>query len=234
MTIPADLCNRALDAVGARANITDLTDQSQQAKACNRIYTSTRDELLSQAWWGFARGVTSGTLLKSRTAQSWDTTQPEPPWTFEYAYPDDAIQVRYVSGDSLPSPSVPIFAVDLYGPAPNSPARFIIANDIISGSQAAVILTDQPNATICYTRRVTNEDLWPEQFRAAMVFGLAAYLAIPLTGDKKLAQMMAQQAQAKCNDAQVSDGLEALTIQEYIPDSLRVRGIGDAFFGRIS
>ncbi len=104
----ADVVNAALDRVGYKKNIGNLYDGSEQAIAALTIYGQTRDDLLRNFEWGFAERDISLTLLKTAPVggysdnRPWDiTTDPIPPFIYEYEYPEDMLKLR-----SLPAKRV--------------------------------------------------------------------------------------------------------------------------------
>jgi hypothetical protein len=97
-----------------------------------------------------------------------------------------------------------------------------------NGNDIKVILTNQEDAILAYCRRVINPDIWDPQFDQAVVAALAGRLAIPLTGDKALANLKIQEANAFIVTARQGDGNEGLTINDVTPDWIRVRGISYA------
>lgn len=92
-----------------------------------------------------------------------------------------------------------------------------------------VILTNQENAVLAYCKRVTDPNQWDSQFQQAMIAGLAARLANPLTGDDKKAQTKLNEANAFIIEARKSDANEGLTVNDVTPDWIRIRGIDFAF-----
>jgi len=92
------------------------------------------------------------------------------------------------------------------------------------GSQR-VILTNQEFATLAYVKQVTDPNVWDPMFQDAMANKLGADLVMGLTGDKALANMCIQLANASIMEARKVDGNEALTINDVTPDFIRVRGI---------
>lgn len=229
------LCNNALGALGARSTIASLTEDSNEARACSRLFEQTRDECLSKAWWNFARKTTVLTLLKSSVSgyTVWTSAYPAPPWTYEYACPADAIAIRYLEPMLFQdSTNVPIFSTATFvnPPLVNGVAvKFIRAlGTDSSGNQIPVILTNQPQAIATYSAVVTDPNLWDAEFVVTVTYALAGYLAMALTGDKQLASSMFSIANEKLREAMTSDANEGLTIQESIPDWLKVRGVGYA------
>jgi hypothetical protein len=153
MTLPADIANRALDAAGTGVIIGDLEEGGRVAETLRRIYVPTRQQLLRTARWRFARKQADLFLLASRNAQnvapdlvtgalpfgsiSRDVIRP---WIYEYAYPIDCLQVRFVpenrSGVTAPVPPGNRAIVGAPPAAQESvwqdrliPARFLVASD---------------------------------------------------------------------------------------------------------
>jgi hypothetical protein len=160
----------------------------------------------------------------------WQPSYPQPPWRYSYAMPSDCLRMRYVSPQVGTGTTfgTPIFSVPSTTPAPlfdNRPSRFLVGTDVDAfGNATTVILTNQDQAIGVYTRRIVVPDLWDGMFQEAMVSALASRLVIPLAGDKSLKKMLAQEAMNNITAARVSDGNEGTTIQEHIPDWIRVRG----------
>lgn len=129
--------------IGARVNISSLTDEdSEEAQNCNLLYTTIRRQVLGMAFWNFARRTKILTLLKAAPGATgslisgsnyWSPIFPAPPWVFEYSYPADCIQARYIVGQDVSNNVTPIFSTQtttyspyLFGP----PAKFIVADDV--------------------------------------------------------------------------------------------------------
>lgn len=240
MTIDTDIANRALSAMGARSTIASFTEKSKEAREVLLVYAPTRDALLRSAHWNFARAAAYLTILKAApgtvenpaapASTGWQPSYPQPPWRYSYAVPADCVKLRYVSPQINTGSTfgTPIFSVPSTTPAPLHefrPVRFLVATDTdILGNPASVVLCNQDQAIGIYTRRIVNPQLWDGLFQEAMVSALASRLVIPLAGDKAMKKMLAQEAMSNVTAARVSDGNEGTTIQEHIPDWIRVRG----------
>lgn len=87
------------------------------------------------------------------------------------------------------------------------------------------ILTNQEYATMAYCRQVTDPNVMDSMFQEAWTNVLGAGLAMALTGDKGLANMAIQLANRRIEEARKVDGNEGLTINDVLPDWIRVRGI---------
>jgi hypothetical protein len=147
--LPEDLVNRALDAVGcADQQIGAITQGTRAAQVARRHYNPVREQLLRGAYWNFARKQAPMELLAARRGYAEGRppgsigTTVIPPWTYEYAWPLDAVAARFVpwngrsAGDAgIPGntnvPAVPPTTAGAPGAAPAGqiPARMLIASD---------------------------------------------------------------------------------------------------------
>jgi hypothetical protein len=179
---PVDLCNQALVEIGYPRVIGDFWEGSPAAQVAIQVYGQTRDDLLREADWQWARGDATLTILKQALIPPltpWDETQPVPPWQFEYAYPSDCLYLRYLR----PEPDA-FFGWDQFEPVP---ILFTLGNDLISGVQTKVILTNlgtpgpTPTAIAVYTRQVLDPNLWEANFRATLIERLATKFTVGLS-----------------------------------------------------
>lgn len=241
MSSETEVANLALSKIGTRSTIASLTEDSNEARAINLLYANTRDQVLGMAFWNFAKKTTTLSLLKSAPGtpsftetggQVWSPDWPPPGWLFEYAYPSDCIQVRYIIpqlATGFPGDTVPLFGNQTLGGMPylSAPAvRFEVATDTITSVVQNVILTNQYQAIGVYTSRITNPDLWGASFIEAFAAALAGRVAMQLTGDKSLTDAMFKYANAVILEARVADGNEGLTVQNSTPDWILTRGLG--------
>jgi hypothetical protein len=166
---PEDLCNLALDRIGYPQAIGSLYEGSKAARVAIRLYGETRDALLSEFDWPFARkSVSLGNPLKTMPVtgyggSGWDPAlYPPLNWIFSYAYPADCINMRSV----LP---VPIFPITLM------PRVQTYAEGYDEYLGQKVVLTNLPNAQAIITARVTNPNEWQDSsFIDALVDRLAS------------------------------------------------------------
>lgn len=217
MVTEVDICNMALGASGTRSTISSLAENSAEGRACTLFYANAREQLFRRADWGFARRSMVLVVAKSLPGTNktvWDDTLPQPPWLYEYEYPDDCAKVRFI---------VPQELLGVMSQFPESIIpdwRKLAVPFELSGydSQAKRhILTNAKDAIGVYTVRLTDVTLWPGDFVQALVLLLASWLAVPLTGDKELAQGNAGFAEKLISDANSSDAREQ--VEEKQPDA---------------
>lgn len=88
-----------------------------------------------------------------------------------------------------------------------------------------IILTNQEFATLTYIKQVTDPNVMDPNFQEAWAFILGSRLALALNGDKAIANLKVQEANAVIAEARKIDGNEGLTINDVTPDFVRIRGI---------
>lgn len=238
MGSPVDICNQALLAIGAQAQISSInpSDGSTEANACSMIYPTQINALHRAAHWNFARAQIALTQLKAYEINGTLSSNPPPtPWRYEYAYPSDCLQLRYLF-ITPPQANQTSTTVGISGWQKPGPQMFIEGRDFdATGNPIKVILTNAPMAQAVYTAYVGQVDLWDPHFYTAAVATLAAWLVNPLSRNRSLMNDQFNIAKSIIEQARISDGNEGLTIQDHIPDWLQVRGRGsgwadDAFF----
>lgn len=215
------ISNMALDAIGSRTLISSLQENSVEAKACARNYLPALTHVQQAAPWNFCRFQAPLTLLVDGT-----TSPPgnvPTPWQYEYAYPSDCLQARYImpliNGTTQTGTGVtqPVSV--------GSAVRFLVGVDNDqSGLKRKVILTNQPNAILVYTVLITDTSIFDDQFVTAFANYLAHRISLPLSGDKATAKMCYELATRTCMEAEASNGNEGLTVIDSTPDWIRTRG----------
>ena len=248
MVAEVNIANRALAAIGTRSQIASLTEQSNESIAAQLLLEPLRDELIRLAPWNFATNYNNMTLVcaapgtpenPTTGTTTWAKGIPPPPWAYEYLYPSDCLRPLWIVpqfatgfASGIPITTAVTGGVPQFWNGP--PVRFKVAVDQISpvtgqpavgGADTRVILTNQEQAILAYLRRITNPDVMDDNFVQAWVAALAGRLAIPLTGDKALANMKLGEANSYIQMARGVDGNEGLTINDVTPDWIRVRGI---------
>lgn len=173
----------ALQHIGDRYDISDLTEESVEAEQVNLIFNDTRDWMLRQHDWSFAKKFATPSALTGTVPNNFD---------FMYTYMTDAVKVNGVV-DPLNAGTKIDFEV-----ARNS-------------SDVKVILTDAEDAQFFYTARITDPAQFDPEFTMAFSYELASRLAMPLTGDRAIMGDMAALARSMVASARVSDSNEGST-----------------------
>lgn len=99
-------------------------------------------------------------------------------------------------------------------------------NLTFSGPQdQRVILCNQEFAILNYIRLVTDENVFDDLFTEAFASVLGARLCMALVGDKSMANMAVGSANDAIGRARARDGNEGFTVNDVLPDWMRVRGV---------
>lgn len=140
--------------IGHEVTIGDPQEGTAEARVALLHYTDTLDWLLMQKDWDFARqAATLGAPLKTAPPGGYgltpwnSTSNPPPPWIFEYSYPVNCIWVRSVRPTPIVIPS--------FTPHFNN---FVNAYDAQLNQK--VVLTNLTNAQVVFTAQVADPNEW--------------------------------------------------------------------------
>ena len=176
-----ELANLALAHLGASKPIADLeTENSTEARACRLFYEMARDNTLRDFLWPFARRQAELDLVEE---------DPTDEWAYSYRYPVDCLYARrLVSGYRVETEF--------------SRLVFEVAGD--DGGQ--LIYSDEEDAVLEYTVKLTNIATAPKDFQITMSFRLASYIAPMVTGGDpyKLGQRALQMYFSECSVARAN------------------------------
>lgn len=185
MSSVVDICNIALFRIGNSMRIDDITENSKPAEACNQFYDNCRDFVLRDACnWGFATAFVKLAEV---------VTNPDPEYPHAYALPTDCMRVRRivsparVAAGGFPSQGMPQVS--------DTPYR------IINGGSQRLISTVVAEATLEYTVKVENSEMFDPVFVSALAWRLASQIAAPLAKDAGIAGGCAAQYEAEIRAA---------------------------------
>lgn len=132
------VANMALLQIGAQTTVSSVTvtDNTAEGNAVCALYQPMIDNIMRAANWDFARYQASLTLLRAATGtpENPDGTlyaEPPRPWLYEYAYPSDALKIRFVQPYTSASAATPFTTVDNMAPVVSdaSAVRFVKATN---------------------------------------------------------------------------------------------------------
>lgn len=195
MASEVDICNLALARLGDNATVAsiDPPEGSAQAEHCARFYAVARDSLLEMHAWKFA---TRRVQLAKLTVSSWD-------WSSAYAEPTGALKLLGVlSANSSNDEETQPYEAES------------------DANGAAIILTNQEDASLRFVARVTDTTKFSPLFVDALAWLLASYLAGPvLKGDAGAAMAKAclQSFMLAFSNAKVSDANQRKVRPEHTP-----------------
>jgi hypothetical protein len=159
-----DVANQAIQLIGdnqpAVTGQAPTFDTSAAGLALAKIYAPCVATVGRQFAWDMARNTIALTL-SGNTAPF--------PWSFEYLYPTNGIEVWQLHPNSLGDVNNPL------------PIRWNVANAIVAAQQQRVVWSDLANAHCTYNNN-PNENTWDSLFREAVVRLLASELAMAIAG----------------------------------------------------
>lgn len=207
MASEVDICNLALAHLGDTATVASINppEGSAQAEHCSRFYPIARDTLLEMHNWNFA----SRRIEPAQLASAW------PEWKYAYQIPSDIINMvsvlppdaqddystRWAPTDAPWTNYSPVVAAGRYVPQPYT------MEVLADGTQ--IVYTNQTQAVIRYTQRVTDPTKFSPLFTLTLSWHLASMLAGPVIkgdmgqaeGKRCAAVMAAMLSQAEASDA---------------------------------
>jgi hypothetical protein len=198
-TSPEQLINQALRRIGYTIEIGYLYEGSPAARAALTLYGQTRDDLLCNIDWPFARQSVQMTLLKTAPPGGysyptlWTSAFPPIPWIFEYAYPTGCLEMRAVRPVAVLIPE--------YDPVPNI---FAVADDPSLPSPSKVVLSNLSNAIAVFTGQITDPTQWEPMFTEALVEAMARRMGEAMGAGEESIKMQLQieaEAAAQANRA---------------------------------
>ncbi|OHV24944.1 hypothetical protein EOS93_25190 [Rhizobium sp. RMa-01] len=185
MASVVSICNLALSNVG-KQNISDLTEASAEARACNQFYVISRDRLLQSFHWSAA----------GKSASLAEVTNDKPgAWKYAYTRPTDCLQIRWIRRQYVADPADDCVRFDLRS---EFQSPYEIEGDKLYCNLSPCLLR--------YTFRLTDPTKFSPLFIDALSWHLAARIAMPLTRDPKvradaLAVAKSTQVEAEAADA---------------------------------
>lgn len=195
LTSPEDLVNAALEEIGYPNRVGHMYEGSEASKVALDLYGQTRDAMLRESDWEFARFDVALTLLKSAPADyvglTWSNTYPPLPWKYAYMWPTNCLKVRSLRKTPAYIPNFDIQPVPF-----NTP--------IDTASSMKVICCNISNAIGVYTGQITDMTQWEASFMDAFIATLGKRMAPRL--NSQAVAVMAPEAQADMATAEMTKG----------------------------
>lgn len=227
------LCNLSLLSIGARTQISALSDGSTAGDACTTLFTFVFQQLARSARWHCLNKQLALTLIQAAQGTPENPTGtslplPAEPWLYAYLVPPDSLMVRQIFAPLNTSGSATNQLAIANSITPDLPNSYQIPYSIgyatdSKGNPLEVILTNQENAVANYTVDQENPQLWDSSFTAAYVASLASYLVPALSLNPGLMQQQIAIAERLIAAARAQDGNESWSSQSHVPDWIRTR-----------
>lgn len=158
-----EICNLALARIGSGTVIESLADDdSQEAIACNAVYVAMRDAVLRDFPWPMANTIADLGLIE---------TDPNDEWGYSYQYPSDCIRALRIVGA---------------GRSPEESTR--IAYDLGASDTGRLIYTDEADAQLQYTKRITDPNHFDASFASVLAWRIAEEIGAPLAKSASLVE----------------------------------------------
>lgn len=161
MSTKTEIANLALKHCGIEQEIANLdTETGQEAETCRRFYDVAVDSTLRMFPWPFATKYVALAEVAAVAGDEWDDE-----WEKQYQYPSDCVRIlKFLSGIRTDN------------------RQSAVSFELGNGASGTVIWTDEHDAKIKYTSRVSDPARYNAQFAMALSFMLASYIAPGLTG----------------------------------------------------
>lgn len=198
MTSKVDICNLALANIGADY-IQSLSEDSREAKECNRFYDLTRRMLLQASHWTFA---------SKRQGLAELTNDWEERYGYKYSLPSDMIKLRRV----IPA------ADPLYD-------RASVPYEIKGQS----LYCDISPCSVEYTYELDDSTQFPYLFIQALARQLSAQIAMPITRDNTILKNAIDLADMAVRKAIEADANQETHRPDYQAEWINARdGVGSS------
>ena len=206
---PVYIANLALSRVHVRQPIVALTDNSREARVCNLHYTQAVEDSLEEGDFGWARRralLSAATLTTYPNGVNQSATV-KGPWAYGYRLPSDVL--------------IPL-EIDDQLQTRGRDMKIPFSIELLDGIE--VLYTDQPNAILLYTARITDTTLFSRKFASLVAWKLAKEIAGPITGKTALADRAEQKAMLALDDAIAHDYQRDTEPEVPDPSWIRARG----------
>tara|TARA_R100001443_G_scaffold87921_1_gene94442 strand:- start:183 stop:770 length:588 start_codon:yes stop_codon:yes gene_type:complete len=179
MASKVEICNSALNMLGAN-NITDITEDSKNARLLNQRYDPVRDAVFRSHAWN---------CLIKRVELAADTDTPSHEYTYQYTLPADCLRVLKVGGHHDGSSS------DL-------------DNGTAFKVEGRKILSDESTMHLIYISKITDVNEYDTLLQETIAARLAAELCYAVTSSTSLATQMNELYRDKLREARHVDASE--------------------------
>lgn len=174
MASEVEVCNLALSNIRA-ASINSLNENSLQAQLCRLKYPILRDRCLREIPWQFNRTIRA---LASHTTEIFN-------WAYSYQYPVDCLKIHRLvpEWEELPAASANISSRFLDSRVrPLKDNRRQVPYEVFNFDNNKLIGSDQPNLRADFAVKITDPNLFSDDFVLALSHLLSSELAIPIVG----------------------------------------------------
>ena len=204
-----DICNRGLIHIGAFP-IQSLSEQTKEARLCNRFYPIALASTLRDFAWNFAKKNLPLALLQETFVG----------WEFVYAHPIDCLKARRIY-DPTTDGTGKRYDTEAGAYVTPDPIKYeiVVSNDL----STKWICSNYEDAILIYTANVTNPNLFDMQFVDALGYRLGMSLAIPVKAKPALKQSLANDYAIRLTMAEASNANESKEAESSVSPYERAR-----------
>ena len=189
---PTDICNMALAFI-AKGRIVSMDESTEQARQCKLFYEITKQDLLRNYTWGFAKKIDKLAELTQ--------SEKNPSWRYIYTYPQTCVAVRKIFDKDT--------GKAVLAGQQKEWDLFMVKDNVLG------VGCNVPRAYLEYTYDVDDANLFSSDFVDAFSHMLAFNICIQLTGNSGLQQTQYQLAQAALMRAKYTTAQEKHNIPDY-------------------
>lgn len=186
MASEIEICNLALSNIRA-GSINSLTESSLQAQICKLKYPFVRDRCLAETQWSFNRAIVA---LASLDVDLFN-------WAYTYSYPNTCLSINRIIPDyeELTGESELVSRLIDTQVLPVSSYRRQISYEVFNVDGVKVIGCNETGIYIDYRVKVTDPNLFSDDFIFAVSHLLAAEIAVPIVGGEMGRQFRSDEIQ---------------------------------------
>lgn len=173
MASEIEICNLGLSNIRA-GSINSFTEGSSQAQQCALKYPILRNRMLKELW-GFNNKIKALGVLSTEVYN----------WAYAYQYPTDCLKITKLVGEyeEISTGSADVISRMLDSQLlPISQYQPTIPYEIFNFDDNKVIASNEANLRMKYAAKITDPNLFSDDFIMALGHLLGANLAIPLIG----------------------------------------------------
>ncbi|HBF39775.1 MAG TPA: hypothetical protein DDW50_20985 [Firmicutes bacterium] len=197
MASVVDICNLALSRLGEKS-ISSI-DEAGAAEKCKIEFNPTKEAILRDYDWSFARRIEALAPVDGETFFGWD---------YVYVYPKSCEAIRKIFNEATYN-------------SDELPPYEVVSSNV---SSKKLILCNLDSAYIRYTANITDTTIFDASFVDAFSWKLGANLAKPLTGNASLSTDLMNTYLRVIDKASVNNASEGYQTQKQTSSLLKARG----------
>ena len=185
MSSKLQIWNLALANIKQTPSIQGVNEDSSEANFCRVYYEDALKDALQKHDWNFAKKRLSLAVI--------DDERNREDWEYQYGYPNDCLQARYIVTPRRDQSPIP-FEVAI-----------LPSTGLGNSADQKVIWTDKYQAVLSYTYFQENTTFFSQKFTIALSWKLSSLIAQPITNKASIEAAALAQYQEKILEAQAAN-----------------------------